>query len=980
MAAISQKIVNLIGGVSQQPDSIKFNNQVRECGNFYPDVALGLTKRPGLKGIRKLNNVVDGGSWFSIFRDDQEKYLVQFSKAGALKIWSASNGIQQTVNGVAAEAIAYAAHSNSDDLELLQVNDYTFVLNRNQIVSMTNTTSAAIDPYAFVSIATIAYESTYTITLDADEFAYTTPATANQLNINDIVSNLVNTINAFVDQQSNAVYEATGIGSYIHIKRADNDDFSIIARGGNAGTSIEAFKGSVTAPGQLPKQFLNNLKIKVGGSNNTGADDYWVVFKTSNNSSSGVGAWIETIAPNITTNINEETMPHAIIREANGTFTYRKLDSASASASGGTTAVTGIPTVVTIVTALSGGHIINEEFDVNGGSGTNLRLKVTKTKEITTTSSYGASSNTYVQQINGYRWFENSIQIGQTNKPTLTIGNKVYTVNGAFQNLSNTKRAGLTITTQLEGVIDGVTILQAGQGYTVSNIVTNSVGDSFQVTSSSTVNLEGDAFRLNFWQPRAVGDLTTNPSPSFINNNIDAIAFHRNRLVFTSRQNVICSRAGDYFNFFAETVITIVDSDPIDISANTLKPIKLKYTLPSPRGLVLFGNDAQYILETTTESFSPKTAELNRISALSQSDRIAPIDIGPGVLFSEEGIKASSIYEMNLGDAGGNKTMVTELTRLVPSYIPSGLVRMKASQSAGLVALLSANEPNVFYLYRFFQNGNERIASWFKWVLAANIETFDFDHDTMYIVTKLQNNYVLSTISLLTETASESLKFDNKYIDVRLDLFDYNPKLTYDATTDTTHVCFKDGFEDTSVGKQGTIVYLDPDVAGFFEKKLLTEDLTKPVGERYFVIISGNQTSSRFALGYSYNADLLLPSFYVVKDEARALKDTVNIPTIHRIYIDSYNSGPYSALIIYNRGSDPQADTRDAINLDLPQINASQYLANNIPMTRNAQSIIPIFAKGTDFQLGLFADSPFPTAFTSITWEGTYNTKGIKSL
>ena len=51
MAAISQKIFSLIGGVSQQPDTIKSSSQLRECVNFYPDTALGLTKRPGLQGI-----------------------------------------------------------------------------------------------------------------------------------------------------------------------------------------------------------------------------------------------------------------------------------------------------------------------------------------------------------------------------------------------------------------------------------------------------------------------------------------------------------------------------------------------------------------------------------------------------------------------------------------------------------------------------------------------------------------------------------------------------------------------------------------------------------------------------------------------------------------------------------------------------------------------------------------------------------------
>ena len=123
MAAISQKIFSLIGGVSQQPDTIKVGNQLRVCDNYYPDVATGLTKRPGLRGISKLANAVADGTWFTIFRDDQERYIVQFGKDGSLKIWSANDGLQQTVNAVAAEATSYAVHKQSADLQTLQVND-----------------------------------------------------------------------------------------------------------------------------------------------------------------------------------------------------------------------------------------------------------------------------------------------------------------------------------------------------------------------------------------------------------------------------------------------------------------------------------------------------------------------------------------------------------------------------------------------------------------------------------------------------------------------------------------------------------------------------------------------------------------------------------------------------------------------------------------------------------------------------------------
>jgi hypothetical protein len=455
--------------------------------------------------------------------------------------------------------------------------------------------------------------------------------------------------------------------------------------------------------------------------------------------------------------------------------------------------------------------------------------------------------------------------------------------------------------------------------------------------------------------------------PTFVGYPIDTISFYKNRIVFTSRQNVICSQAGDYFNFFASTVITIVDSDPIDLSASTLKPIRLKHAIAAPQGLLLFGDNAQLLLSTTTEAFSPKTAEVNLLSTLSQTDRIAPLDIGSSYMFLEEGEKASSIYEMIL-DGGNGKPANIELTRFIPTYIPSAVLDMQVSQSAGTMAILSKQELSSLYLYRWFQNGETRISGWFRWMLPGTIEFFTFDHDILFVVTKHGSNYVLSKMSLLTDTPSESLLFEGQYLDVRLDLFDYNPTLTYDSVTDLTHVCFKDGFED--LNEQPVLIFLNPDIAGYFEEQTLQYDATKPAGQKYFLTVEGNQTTSKFAVGYKYEAMAQLPAFYVVKDEARGIKDTVNVPRINRLKVNSYNSGPYRAVV--------RSDGRDDFVLELPQITANNYLANNIPIIRNAQSTIPVMAKGDQFEFELIADSPFQTAFTSIDWEGTYDNKGIQ--
>jgi hypothetical protein len=980
MAAISQKIANLVGGVSQQPDSIKFSNNLRVCNNFLPDFTTGLNKRPGLQSRAKLANAVSNGTWFHIFRDNNEKYIYQFSKAGALKIWDANTGIQQTVNTVAAEATTYATHTSFSDLATLQINDYVFVLNRTIVTRQGTATSSNYNPFGFVNINSVAFNTDYTIVLDGISFTHTTPNNSSgtvQNSVQTIMSALVTAIN------TNVNYQAQSIGNTIFIQRTNLGDFSLKASGGITGNAIEAFKEVISTIAQLPREFFSGKRIKVEGSVDNEGDDYWVEFiPATAGQTSGAGYWQETIAPNTILGMNSTTLPHVIIREANGTFTYRQLDATTVT--GSTGSVTGIPTSASVASATSGGHVVGEEFAPTGGSGTNLRLRVSSIRSQVTATSSVATSTTYVKETRSeirigfftytYTWFVNGVQIGTTtptkgssNALTLTVGNTVYITNGAFETVNNETRAGITSITTTDGIINTISIIQAGQGYAANNTVFNSLGDSFLINTVTTQTVTGDTVTGKYWKNRSVGDATTNPMPSFIDNPIDSISFFKNRLIFTSRQNVICSQAGDYFHFFNNTVITIIDSDPIDISASSLKPILLQHSIPVPRGLLLFGDNAQYILETTTEAFSPKTAEVNLLSSYSQTDTISPIDMGPSYIFIEQGDKTTTIYEMDIGDNIGGKPDVQEITRPVPFYIPSSIQQLKVSQTAGLFCLLSAQDPSALYFYRFF-NAQNRVSAWFKWNVPGTVESFDFDQDIMYIVTKQNSNYVLSTVSLITETPNPSLLFEGDYFDVRLDYFDYNPTLVYKSATNTTRICFKDGFEDTV--KQPVLVYLDPVIAGSFEELTLNYDATAAVGQKYYLQVDGNLTTSKFAIGYKYEALAELPAFYYIKEEGK--KDTINIPNINRLQISSYNSGPFKTLVSIPGRSD--------FYLNLPQITTNIYNANSIPIIRNAKNTVPIFAKGDQVSLSLIADSPFPTSFTSITWEGTYNNKGIQAL
>ena len=109
MAGITQTIASFNQGISEQPDHLKFQGQVRDVVNAVPDLTYGLFKRPGAArvGTAPLASVANGGSWFHYFRDENEgAYLGQVDSSGVLKVWKASGD-----NPSAAQTVIYGARA-----------------------------------------------------------------------------------------------------------------------------------------------------------------------------------------------------------------------------------------------------------------------------------------------------------------------------------------------------------------------------------------------------------------------------------------------------------------------------------------------------------------------------------------------------------------------------------------------------------------------------------------------------------------------------------------------------------------------------------------------------------------------------------------------------------------------------------------------------------------------------------------------------
>ena len=117
------------------------------------------------------------------------------------------------------------------------------------------------------------------------------------------------------------------------------------------------------------------------------------------------------------------------------------------------------------------------------------------------------------------------------------------------------------------------------------------------------------------WKNRQVGDMDSNPSPSFIGSPIQNIFFHRNRLGFVSGEKVVLGQPHDFFNLFAVSAITTSDDNPIDITVSDTQPAYINHTLPINKGVMMFSDNGQFLLFTESDIFSPKTARLKKVSS-----------------------------------------------------------------------------------------------------------------------------------------------------------------------------------------------------------------------------------------------------------------------------------------------------------------------------------------------------------------------------
>lgn len=1066
MAAISQVIPNLLGGVSQQPDPVKLPGQLRQAENVLLDPTFGCRKRPPTAFVAKLDdNIPDNAKWFNIFRDQNERYFVAIYRSNnntVIRVWEADTGVERTVT-TQASAGSYLNVNDTRNLNELTINDYTLLSNAEQVVSMSSDASADTNAEALIVVNQVAYNTTYNIDFLKDgqqttqEKVYrATKISVSPGSFEDLTNGdcLKAATQNFVEQQG----AKTGLGFRLQTRCQP--------------TQVTTEVPGVTYP----------TGVERGSSLLTGADFQLQAYCTilfGQSDTYALGSYLyhqfsgTTAAGDLTVRLEFRIVndPFNPDYADENFYSLTNVDIVSYTASGGEPWAEDL--FITDVRSFASDTKRFDEDPANGAANTvfeagktgGIAIVVDRVTQGPPTSQYSFKSRytTQATLVNGgIGWREgDTVQV--------TMANQTYTVTVeaedfgysyvAESSVSHTTPANATSGGLDVGSIVGAltTDINALSNYTatpIGNVIfcqrTDSRDFNIQTRGGTTnnalygikssvndvsllpsqcvpgivllvrnsaesdsddyyvkfVSAAGDipgqgaweethapgittdinpstmphamireadgSFSVRplsaqydealFWASRDVGDENSNPNPSFIGKGIRDMFFYMNRLGFLSEDSVILSQPGDYFNFFVGSAIAVSDADPIDMTASSTKPATLKAALGTPKGLLLFADNSQFLLSTSEAAFGPATVKMSEMSNYSYSSDIKPLETGVSVLFSTEADTFSKVYEMAV-DSIDNRPLVSENTRIVPEYIPPNLTLSASSPNNSMV--FYGDGSKTLWTFKFFNTGNERsLAGWSKWIMPSPVKLVAFDHDTGYIVCNNNGSCIVLKLEMLDDPKTSPISAFGLRFVPRLDHYLLKEQTTVEATSNSVKSIVRFPAGSYVPGTTPNIIGTISDNSTLYRNPVIQQDSTG-----YYIEVDTSSVEFDFIVGLEYDMKVELPSFFVL-DERTA--DRRNVPMVENVYVDMYYSGGYKVNLARTGYLDR--------TIDLEAVEADIYLANTPALDEIISRTVPVYCRGDYTRITITTSSPLPASITSYRWEGHYNNRGISTI
>lgn len=472
-------------------------------------------------------------------------------------------------------------------------------------------------------------------------------------------------------------------------------------------------------------------------------------------------------------------------------------------------------------------------------------------------------------------------------------------------------------------------------------------------------------FKAATWDNRTAGDADTNIDPSFVGHPINDIFFYKNRLGLLSEESAIFSESGQFFNFWRNSVTTILDSDPIDVAAAHSKVSILYSAVPFYDQLVLFGEKTQFSLRSSGDLLTSKTVSIQQTTEFENTNKCYPKMSGKNVYVGFNRGDFAGVWEYYVGE-NTLQFDAFDVTVGVPYYLQGDIVEMAICQNEKILVARTNEAPNTLYIYRYYINGTEKVQSaWSKWELEPNAE--------------IKNAIFLENrLFLVVYRPNDGLSIER--IDVQYGMNDADAQYTmlldrkvgetingvYNSTTDTTTYYIPYSIPDTSIFKVVARFTATPPSG---TKAGGTIIIPQSVGNDGVVVLNGNTLAQPLWFGINYTMTYQLSRAQMRGTGAAGSPSTMAVGKRYQLRkaVLVYSKSVYFKVVVSPtyRTASTHVYTGKNMGTGSAVINAQTVFDGSFSF--------PIMAQNTDVSVSIINEQPFPCSLTTLDWIGVFS-------
>lgn len=453
------------------------------------------------------------------------------------------------------------------------------------------------------------------------------------------------------------------------------------------------------------------------------------------------------------------------------------------------------------------------------------------------------------------------------------------------------------------------------------------------------------------WTEREIGDDDSNPQPSFIDQRINDIFFYRNRLGVIAGENVILTRSADFFNFWMTSALEVQDTDPIDLAVSDNKIATLLHAVPYDETLVLFSDDAQFLLRCDGV-LNPKDANIPPpVTRFGNSVKAKPACAGRNLYFPAERSEYTTVREFFTAADNTDRKDAQDITSHIPNYIPNGVYKLIPSTVENLILFLTEGAENKVYIYKYlFVESVRQQAAWSVWDFQNKVYGAEFIDSYLYIVVERNGVLCLEKMSFGFNTTDYNDEPYRVFLDRKVT---YSiPKGTYNELNDETTLNLADIYGET---------YQED-----HQYSVVTSEGTYVQAEGNIVKLIGNYEEQKVIVGLNYLFKAVMSTLMLKKtDEGRTQAITEGRLQVKYFWVNYSDSGYFKVIVDHiDKATYTYENTARLLG-------TSSNILNKLPF-HTGQFKVPVHSLNTNCRISIESAEPNPLSFVGAGWIGDY--------